>query len=29
MTRCWWLKPVILATQEADIQKIQVQGQRW
>jgi hypothetical protein len=25
--RCWWLTPVILATQEADIRKIPVQSQ--
>jgi hypothetical protein len=24
---CWWLKPVILATQEADLRRITVQGQ--
>jgi hypothetical protein len=24
---CWWLTPVILATQEAEIRKITVQGQ--
>jgi hypothetical protein len=25
--RCWWLTPVILATQEADIRRIMVQSQ--
>jgi hypothetical protein len=27
MTRCWWLTPVILATQEAEIRRIMVQNQ--
>jgi hypothetical protein len=26
--RCWWLTPVILATQEAEIRRISVQSQR-
>jgi hypothetical protein len=25
--RCWWLTPVILATQEAEIRRIAVEGQ--
>jgi predicted secreted acid phosphatase len=25
--RCWWLTPVILATQDAEIRRIQVQSQ--
>jgi hypothetical protein len=24
MARCWWLRPVILATQEADIRRIAI-----
>jgi hypothetical protein len=27
LARCWWLKPVILATQEAEIRRITAQGQ--
>jgi hypothetical protein len=26
-TRCWWLTPVILATQEAEIRRITVRSQ--
>jgi hypothetical protein len=26
-TRCWWLTPIILATWEAEIRRIVVQGQ--
>jgi hypothetical protein len=25
--RCWWLTPVILATQEGEIRRIEVQGE--
>jgi hypothetical protein len=27
LTRCWWLSPVILATQETDIRRLAVQSQ--
>jgi hypothetical protein len=27
LARCWWLTPVILATQEAEIKRITVQSQ--
>jgi hypothetical protein len=27
MDRCWWLTPIILATQEAEIGRIMVQSQ--
>jgi hypothetical protein len=27
--RCWWYTSVILATQEAEIRRIEVQGQSW
>jgi hypothetical protein len=27
--RCWWLMPVIIATQEAEIRRITVQRQPW
>jgi hypothetical protein len=27
LARCWWLTPVILATQEAEIRRIMVQSQ--
>jgi hypothetical protein len=27
LARCWWLMPVILATQEAEIRRIAVQSQ--
>jgi hypothetical protein len=27
LARCWWLKPVILATQEAEIRRTTVQSQ--
>jgi hypothetical protein len=27
LTRCWWLMPVILATLEAEVRRITVQGQ--
>jgi hypothetical protein len=27
--KCWWLTPVILATQEIEIRKIKVQSQPW
>jgi hypothetical protein len=27
LVRCWWLSPIILATQEAEIRKIKVQSQ--
>jgi hypothetical protein len=26
---CWWLKPIILATQEEEIRRIMVQSQPW
>jgi hypothetical protein len=29
IVKCWWLTPVILATQEAEIRRIMVQSQWW
>jgi hypothetical protein len=29
MAGCWWLTPVILATQEAEIRRIAVRSQPW
>jgi hypothetical protein len=27
LAKCWWLTPIILATQEAEIRRIEVQSQ--